>query len=54
MLTLVAQPLHSDEFKPGYISACRGITYRNIDSRALINNPPVATGAGRYFNYIGG
>ncbi|GLC70469.1 hypothetical protein PLESTF_000985100 [Pleodorina starrii] len=44
--------VHSDEYKPAYISASRAITYRNIDGRALVNNPPVATGAGRYFNWI--
>ncbi|KXZ46641.1 hypothetical protein GPECTOR_42g852 [Gonium pectorale] len=44
--------VHSDEFKPAYISASRGIAYRNVDGRALVNNPPVDTGAGRYFNWI--
>ncbi|GIL62495.1 hypothetical protein Vafri_16705, partial [Volvox africanus] len=44
--------VHSDEFKPAYISASRVISYRNVDSRALVNNPLAATGAGRYFNWI--
>ncbi|KAG2483425.1 hypothetical protein HYH03_017681 [Edaphochlamys debaryana] len=44
--------VHSDEYKPGYISASAATTYRNCDSRALVNNPHMETGAGRYFNWI--
>ncbi|KAG1661973.1 hypothetical protein FOA52_007145 [Chlamydomonas sp. UWO 241] len=42
----------SDEFKPSYISASRGITYENVDFRAFLNNAPIDTGASRYFNWI--
>ncbi|KAG2427679.1 hypothetical protein HXX76_012328 [Chlamydomonas incerta] len=44
--------VHSDEYKPAYISASRNITYRAVDGRALVSNPPQSTGASRFFNWI--
>lgn len=43
----------SDEYKPALISASINVQYVNVDRRALINNQPLATGASRYFNWIG-
>lgn len=46
-------PRCSDEFKPAHISASINVQYVNVDRRVLINNPPMSTGASRYFNWVG-
>ncbi|MEW5305209.1 MAG: hypothetical protein WDW36_007766 [Sanguina aurantia] len=42
----------SDEYKPAFISGCKGITFKNVDQRALVRSDVMDTGSSRCFNFI--